>query len=144
MIHTNLDVEALVFVHHHQRSRHTPRQRSGTAHEFRKSLENEVPHSIAESEYLTEVRPVFVLLRDLGVVVAVIGIIDVRVDAAFEDGREVARFNHRNAKELRQKQSVERGEMADIEQRLVTQVNGLLVKHRGGNHAQRDQVPGRP
>lgn len=95
-IQTDLDMEPFVLVHHHQCPCQTPGQRSLAAVQLCQGLQDQVPDSVAECKDLRQMRPVLVLLRDLGVVVAVVGIVNMRVDASLEDGGKVARLDHRD------------------------------------------------
>ena len=139
-----LDVEPLMLVHHHHRPCHTASQRAFTAFQLLQCLEDKVAHPIPEREYLSEVRPVFILLRDDRMIVAVVRIVNVRVDTALENRREALGLDEREAQEPGEEDRVERWEVSNVEERLVTQVDGLLVQHGRRDHAECNEVPGRP
>ena len=85
----------LVLKHHHERAGETPGQRPGATLKLLEGLEDESAHTITERQNLREQRPVLVLLRHLRVIMAVVGVVDVRIDAALEDGGVAPRLDHR-------------------------------------------------
>lgn len=62
-------------------------------------------------------------------VVAVVGVVDVWVDATFKDRGEALGFDERKAKKSGEEDGIEGGEMANVEERLMAEVDGLLVQH---------------
>ena len=138
----------LVLKHHHERAGETPGQRPGATLKLLEGLEDESAHTITERQNLREQRPVLVLLRNFGVGVTVVGVVNVRVDATLEDHCVVLGLSVRLLEEVREEHvheailrlsvnhseeewDVLRRDVTNIEQTLVTKVDRLLVKHFG-------------
>ena len=96
---TDLEVPRLVLVQHHERARHAAVHRALAALELGQRALDERAHAVAEREDVGQDGPVLVALGHRGVAVAVLGVVDVRVDAALEDRRVRARLDHRRAQE---------------------------------------------
>ncbi|KAL7281925.1 hypothetical protein ACG7TL_003392 [Trametes sanguinea] len=102
------------------------------------------PDLVAIRQHLLERRPVLVALRHLRVRMARLGVVHARVDPALERREVVPGPDRARADEPREEDVRERGQVSDVEERLVPQVDRLRVQERRRDHPQRDQVPCRP
>ena len=140
----HLDMEPIVLEDHHQRPREPPRQLALALEEFSVQLREALPHPVAVRKDLAERGPILVLLRHLRVRMAVLGVVHMLVDTPFEDRCEAHRLHGALAQVLRHEQVEEGREVAQVEERLVSQVDRLAVQERGRDHPQRDEVPDAP
>ena len=123
-----LDVEPVVLVNHHERSRQPARQRPFPTLQLREdTFDNTSAHPISVLEYILDDRPVLVALRYLRVRVALIRIVDAGVDPALKDGEVRTRAHRLRLDEAREEDVRERREVPDVEERLVAEVDRLGV-----------------
>lgn len=84
------------------------------------------------------------LVGDFRVVVAVIGVIDVGIDASLKDGVEINGLCSTSACRLLQLDVEEGGDVAEVENACITQLDWLLVELFIGKHLSGDGVPQLP
>lgn len=84
------------------------------------------------------------LVGNLGVIMALVGVVDIRVDATLEDGIVRSRMGGLVTGSLGELDVEERGDMAQVEDAGVSQLDGLFGQFLLGQHSSRDGVPGRP
>lgn len=84
------------------------------------------------------------LVGDLGVVVALLRVVDIGVDAALKDGPVARRLGRGLARHFRQLDVEERRDVAQVEDAGVTQLDGLLLQLLVREHALGDNVPRLP
>ena len=138
-------MEAVVLVHHHERARRAPGERALPGlHLGDEALDDLAPHLVAVLQHVLDHGPVLVALGHLRVRVALVRVVDSGVDPALEDGQVRARADRLRLELAREQDVRERGQVSDVEERLVTEVDRLRVQQRGRDHAQRDVVPRLP
>ena len=138
-------MEAVVLEHHHECARGTARQRPRSAlHLLNEALDNLLAHFITVAQHIRKHRPVLIALRHLRMRVALVRIVHTGVDPALERGEVRARADGLRAELAREEDVRERREVADVEERLVPEVDRLGVQEFWGDHAEGDEVPDLP
>ena len=138
-------MEPVVLVHHHKRPRKTARELALAALElFQDAPDDARAHLVAVLEHVPNERPVLVLLRHLRVVVALVGVVHARVDPALERRQVAPRADGSGFDQAREEDVREGGQVADVEERLVPEVDGLGVQELRRDHVARDEVPDPP
>ena len=138
-------MEAVVLEHHHERARGTARQRPRPAlHLLNEALDNLLADLVAVTEHIRKHRPVLIALRHLRMRVTLVRIVHARVDPALERGEVRAGADGLRAELAREEDVRERREVADVEERLVSEVDRLGVQQLRGDHTEGDEVPDLP
>lgn len=99
------------------------------------------PDALLVREDVLHMRP---LAGDLGVLVTELRVVDVRVDAPLEDGVVRRGIGGRRASSLGELDVQEGGDVSQIEDTGVAELDGLLVKVLVWEHAPGDDLPSGP
>ena len=96
------------------------------------------PHSVLIPQDFIDRRP---FLRHFGMVVALLGVINVRIDASFEDARKIIGFGAGLPRHFGQLNVQEGGNVAKVEDAGVAKADRLFAKLLLGKHAPGDYIP---